>query len=67
MSNLDMEWELERQLQNLRNRTDVLVAIADVLAVGIDSLFLVIIGIIILNMQTGFAFLEAGSVRNETL
>ena len=34
-----------------------------VLKANIDHLFLMIMGIIILLMQAGFAFLEAGSVR----
>ena len=34
-----------------------------VLMFNMDSFFLVIMGIIVFLMQTGFAFLEAGSVR----
>ena len=64
MSDLDLESVLQKHLEVLRNKTLELTDHELLLADELDALFLVVMSIIIFVMQCGFAFLEAGTVRN---
>ena len=64
MSDLDLESVLQKHLEVLGNRALELTDHELVLAEELDALFLVVISIMIFIMQCGFAFLEAGTVRN---
>ena len=66
MSDLDLESVLQKHLEVLRNKTLELTDHELLLADELDALFLVVMSIIIFAMQCGFAFLEAGTVRNVT-
>ena len=63
MTDLDLEWILKQKLENLANQTSTLISDMEDLTKEIDSFFIIVIGIMIIVMQCGFAFLEAGSVR----
>ena len=64
MSDLDLESVLQKHLEVLGNKTLELTDHELLLADELDALFLVVMSIIIFVMQCGFAFLEAGTVRN---
>ena len=64
MSDLDLESVLQKHLEALGNKTVELTDHEHLLAVELDALFLVVMSIMIFIMQCGFAFLEAGTVRN---
>lgn len=53
------ETDYESLYQISGNRTSELVLFME----GVDELFLVLMGAIIIFMQAGFGFLEAGSIR----
>ena len=64
MSDLDLEFVLQKHLEALGNKTLELADHELLLADELDALFLVITSIMIFIMQCGFAFLEAGTVRD---
>ena len=64
MSDLDLESVLQKHLEALGNKTVELTDHEHLLAVELDALFLVVMSIMIFIMQCGFAFLEAGTVRD---
>ena len=64
MSDLDLESVLQEHLEVLGNKTIELADLELLLADELDALFLVVMSIMIFIMQCGFAFLEAGTVRN---
>ena len=64
MSDLDLESVLQKHLEVLGNKTLELTDHEHLLADELDALFLIITSIMIFIMQCGFAFLEAGTVRN---
>ena len=64
MSDLDLESVLQKRLEALGNKTVELTDHEHLLAVELDALFLVVMSIMIFIMQCGFAFLEAGTVRD---
>ena len=64
MSDLDLEFVLQKHLEALGNKTLELTDHEILLADELDALFLVVMSVMIFIMQCGFAFLEAGTVRN---
>ena len=64
MSDLDLESVLQKHLEVLENKTLELTDHEHLLADELDAMFLVVTSIMIFIMQCGFAFLEAGTVRD---
>ena len=55
-SSLERVVQLNNSLQKEKEKLEMIIG-------NVDKFFLIVIGLIILFMQSGFAFLEAGSVR----